>query len=130
MRDRWLSPRALFLHLLMLVWLAGCLTLGWWQISRAADGNALSFLYAIEWPVFGLSGVAVWWLVLHTKAATPLEREERRLFEEQRRAEAQAMKRRPEEEDADLKAYNDYLAALEEADESAETIRIEREETR
>ena len=130
MRDRWLSLRAVTLHFLMVAWVGGCLLLGWWQVSRAAEGNALSFLYAIEWPVFGLAGVAVWWLLLHTKAATPLEREERRLFEEQRRAEAQAKKRRPEEENADLKAYNDYLAALEKADESADAGVIKREETR
>jgi hypothetical protein len=114
----------------MLAWVAGCLTLGWWQIARAAEGNALSYLYAVEWPIFALAGIVVWWLLLHTKAATPLEREERRLFEERQRAEAQAKMRRPDEEDDALRAYNDYLAALEDADLAAEEAQIKREETR
>lgn len=130
MRDRWLSGRAIFLHLVMLIWVAACLILGWWQISRAADGNALSYLYAIEWPVFALAGILVWWLLLHTKPATPLEREERRLFEERQRAAAQARLRRPEQEDDALRAYNDYLEALEESDLASEEAEIKREETR
>src|SRR5262245_55567880 len=28
------------------------LALGYWQVTRAANGNLLSFGYAIEWPVF------------------------------------------------------------------------------
>jgi DNA-binding transcriptional regulator of glucitol operon len=129
-RQRWLSPRALGLHLIMLAWVGGCIALGWWQISRAIDGNTLSFLYAVEWPVFAIAGVVVWWLLLHTAAATPEERAQRRLYEERRRAEAQAAMRRPEEEDAALKAYNDYLAALERSDEAAEEAAIRQEGSR
>jgi hypothetical protein len=37
------------------------LALGWWQIGRAASGNALSYAYAVEWPVFAGFVVFVWW---------------------------------------------------------------------
>lgn len=130
MRNRWFSARAIFLHLVMLLWVAGCLILGWWQISRAAEGNALSYLYAVEWPVFALAGIAVWWLLVHTKPATPLEREERRLFEQRQRAAAQARLRRPDEEDDALRAYNDYLEALEESDLAAAAVEVKQEENR
>ena len=119
MRTRWLSPRALFLHLAMVLWVGGCIAAGWWQISRAVDGNSLSYLYAIEWPVFAIGGVVVWWLLLHTAAATPEEREERKAFEEHQRAVAQGAKRRPEDEDDQLRAYNDYLAQQARADENS-----------
>jgi hypothetical protein len=38
----------------------------WWQITRAEDGNGLSYLYTFEWPVFALLGVYFWWMFLHT----------------------------------------------------------------
>ncbi len=38
----------------------------WWQVNRAADGNQLSYLYSVMWPVFGLLGIVFWWLLLHT----------------------------------------------------------------
>ena len=119
MRSRWLSPRALVLHVLVLLWVAGCSVAGWWQISRAIEGNSLSFLYAIEWPVFALGGLFAWWLLLHTAPVTTKEREDRRAFEEHQRSLSQAAKRRPEEEDDQLRAYNDYLAEQARADERA-----------
>ena len=119
MRSRWLSPRALVLHLLMVVWVVGCGVAGWWQISRAIEGNSLSFLYAIEWPVFALGGLFAWWLLIHTSPVTQEERDERRAFEEHQRSLTQAAKRRPEDEDDALRVYNDYLAEQARADESA-----------
>src|SRR5271156_2304840 len=49
-----------------LVFVPGCAVAAWWQINRAADGNQLSYLYSVMWPVFGLLGIAFWWLLLHT----------------------------------------------------------------
>ena len=54
------------LHLAVLVFVPGCAVAAWWQINRAADGNQLSYLYSVMWPVFGLLGIAFWWLLLHT----------------------------------------------------------------
>ena len=101
----------------MVAWVVGCLAAGWWQATRAMDGNALSYLYAIEWPVFALAGIFAWWMLLHTEAATPEEREERRAYEAEQRFAVQESKRRLDEEDDQLRAYNDYLAEQARADE-------------
>jgi DNA-binding transcriptional regulator of glucitol operon len=47
-------------HLTVLVLVAGFLALGWWQVNRAAEGNLLSYGYAVEWPVFAAFVVVVW----------------------------------------------------------------------
>ncbi|MEI8051756.1 MAG: hypothetical protein WCI12_10000 [Actinomycetes bacterium] len=112
MRNRWLSPRALLVHLGVLAWVAGCLAAGWWQAARAFDGNALSYVYAIEWPIFAIAGIIGWWALIHTDPASAAERAERKAFEDAQRAAIQAAKRRPEDEDDALKAYNDHLEQL------------------
>jgi len=40
----------------------GCAVAAWWQINRAADGNQLSYLYSVMWPVFGVLGLCFWWV--------------------------------------------------------------------
>lgn len=66
MRHRWLSRRALLLHLSLVVWFPGCLIAFWWQVHRAFAGNGLSYLYSVEWPVFAVTGVWAWWQLVHT----------------------------------------------------------------
>jgi hypothetical protein len=65
-RERWLSKRAVALHAAVLVFVPGCAVAAWWQINRAADGNQLSYLYSVMWPVFGLLGLVFWWVLIHT----------------------------------------------------------------
>jgi hypothetical protein len=65
-RERWLSRRAIFLHLGFLLFVPICLLATWWQITRAEDGNGLSYLYTFEWPVFAGVGIYFWWQFLHT----------------------------------------------------------------
>jgi DNA-binding transcriptional regulator of glucitol operon len=65
-RERWLSKRAIFLHLGVLLFVPGCTAAAWWQITRAQDGNGLSYLYAVEWPIFALLSVYFWWMFIHT----------------------------------------------------------------
>ncbi|MFI2714086.1 hypothetical protein ACH495_28590 [Micromonospora sp. NPDC018662] len=55
------TPAWIARHVAMVVLVVGFLGLGWWQVTRAAGGNALSFGYAIEWPVFAGFVVFVWW---------------------------------------------------------------------
>jgi hypothetical protein len=69
-RERWLSRRALFLHLGCLLFVPFCVAATWWQITRAEDGNGLSYLYTFEWPVFAIVGVYFWWQFLHTDYET------------------------------------------------------------
>jgi hypothetical protein len=113
-RDRWLSRRALTLHLAVVLWVPGCLLAGWWQVTRALDGNGLSYLYSVEWPAFALVGVWMWWSLLHTDPENVGARAQRRM--QAARAEAGVAlvttERRPDDEDPELAAYNDRLAEL------------------
>jgi DNA-binding transcriptional regulator of glucitol operon len=113
-RERWLSRRALTLHLAVVVWVPGCLVAGWWQVTRALDGNALSYLYSVEWPVFALVGIWMWWSLIHTDPESVGARAQRRLREARQKAGVApaAPERRLEDEDPELAAYNDRLAQL------------------
>src|SRR5436853_7176204 len=42
--------------------------LTWWQASRALSGNALSYVYAFEWPILAGVVVYMWWDMLHDRA--------------------------------------------------------------
>jgi hypothetical protein len=57
---RFLTPRWLARHALVVVLVSAFLALGWWQVSRARDGNMLSYGYAVEWPLFAGFVVFVW----------------------------------------------------------------------
>jgi len=54
------TPRWLLLHATALLLVVAFLALGYWQLNRAADGNLLSFGYALEWPAFAAFVVFVW----------------------------------------------------------------------
>ena len=114
MRARWLSRRSLGLHLAVLVWFPACLLAGWWQVTRALDGNGLSYLYSVEWPCFALVGIWVWWVQIHTDPETVGARAQRRMQESRTRAGiAPAVpQRHRDQEDEELAAYNDHLAKL------------------
>jgi hypothetical protein len=114
MGRRWFSRRAVLLHLALLVWFPGCLFAFWWQVHRAFDGNALSYLYSIEWPLFALAGVWGWWQLLHTDPDHVGRRAQQRMAAEQEAqgAAAPVPERRRDDEDDELAAYNDRLAQL------------------
>ncbi len=62
-RPRWLflvSPRWLAWHAFAVVAAWGMLWLGDWQFHRAEGGNALSWAYTFEWPIFTIFGVVFW----------------------------------------------------------------------
>jgi len=62
---RWLSRRALLLHLEVAVVAPGCVAAGWWQATRALGGNSLSWVYSVEWPIFALLALGGWWHLVH-----------------------------------------------------------------
>ncbi|KXK58292.1 hypothetical protein AWW66_30610 [Micromonospora rosaria] len=74
MKRLW-TPAWVVRHVAMVVLVVAFLALGWWQISRAASGNTLSWAYAFEWPIFAGFVVFVWWrevrLALRGDAAGP-----------------------------------------------------------
>jgi hypothetical protein len=113
---RFLSPRWIARHVAMVVLVGTFLALGWWQIGRAADGNALSYGYAFEWPVFALFVIFVWYREIRGELAGPASREPTRLEEPVLRATVPAPSRPavvvPEPADPELNEYNEYLAWL------------------
>jgi integral membrane protein len=64
-RRRWLSRRALLLHLEVLILAPACVVAGWWQATRALSGNELSWVYSVEWPLFALIAIGGWWHLIH-----------------------------------------------------------------
>ena len=135
MRQRWLSRRALLLHVAVVLWVPGCLVAFWWQVHRAMTGNGLSYLYSVEWPLFALIGLWAWWQLVHTDPETVGRRAQQRLGGRGGGAQGIAGDapagsptdaaahplRRREDEDPALAAYNDRLARL--ATEGAKTWR-------
>src|SRR5580698_8584315 len=62
-RPRWfflITPRWLGWHAFSVVAVFGMLWLGDWQFHRAESGNALSWAYTFEWPIFAVFGVVFW----------------------------------------------------------------------
>jgi hypothetical protein len=55
-----IKPRWLGWHALMVVSFLGMLWLGDWQFHRALSGNALSWAYTFEWPLFAVFAVVFW----------------------------------------------------------------------
>ena len=55
-----IQPRWLGWHALMVVSFWGMLWLGDWQFRRAMSGNALSWAYTFEWPLFAGFAVVFW----------------------------------------------------------------------
>jgi hypothetical protein len=49
----------------MVVIVFGCAVAAWWQATRALGGNGLSWVYTVEWPIFGLIAIGGWWQLLH-----------------------------------------------------------------
>jgi hypothetical protein len=80
-RPRWLflvSPRWLAWHAFAVAAAWGMLWLGDWQFHRAEGGNALSWAYTFEWPIFTIFGVIFWaktivdeWRQQAARAAVP-----------------------------------------------------------
>jgi hypothetical protein len=62
-RPRWfflITPKWLGWHAFAVVAAIGMLWLGDWQFHRAEGGNALSWAYTFEWPVFAIFGIVFW----------------------------------------------------------------------
>lgn len=113
MRRKYFSLRAIGLHLALILWVTGCASAAWWQVGRAIGGNQLSYLYAIEWPMFAVLGVLGWLALLNMDKVTEYQERARREYEEKMRAQAEAAREATRaQEDPALAAYNDHLARL------------------
>jgi len=110
-RSRWFTAGAVKLHVVAAVSIAAMLGLFWWQLDRALAGNTLSWAYAVEWPLFAVYAVYMWWRLLHEQPEFAGSRSTARRAEraERRRERSEA---RGVAEDAEMAAYNDHLAHL------------------
>jgi hypothetical protein len=53
------------MHVTLLIVLPIFAWLTMWQLDRALGGNALSWAYTFEWPLFAGYAVYVWWQLIH-----------------------------------------------------------------
>jgi hypothetical protein len=126
---RFLTLRWLGLHAAMIVIVTGFLALGWWQLRRAEGGNALSWGYTFEWPLFAGFVVVFWlrtmrdeWREAHNPGGEQVPAASEVTLPTGIRAAGGAGAGAEsaagggaggdEEEDAELAAYNAYLARL------------------
>jgi hypothetical protein len=63
----WWSRTARKLHLTLAIALPGCLAAGWFELTRALNGREIAWVYAFEWPLYGVLGIYMWWRLLHTE---------------------------------------------------------------
>ncbi len=92
------------LYLPLLVGVPGCLAAGWFELGRALAGRTVAWVYAVEWPLFAVMGVYIWWRM--RDAADPSTQRPR------------SPARAPAAQAADpaLAAWQAYLAELHAAD--------------
>jgi len=70
---KYFTWRCIGLHVLTLVLVPTFLFLGRWQYHAALRGNDLSWVYTVEWPVFAVYALYMWWKLIHEKP-TPFDR--------------------------------------------------------
>jgi hypothetical protein len=121
--SRWrflISPKWLGWHVFVILSVVGMLWLGNWQLRRAEAGNALSWAYTFEWPLFAIFAVVFWAKTIRDEVHPPAQAGSR---------DAVALPggipvsppggsrppggdEEPGEDDEELAAYNAYLARL------------------
>ena len=119
-RPRWrflLTPRWLGWHAFAVVAAAGMLWLGDWQFHRAESGNALSWAYTFEWPIFAVFAVVFWAKTIRDELKPPAAPAEAEGIELPAsagpgRRDGQDGGASQEADDPELAAYNAYLARL------------------
>jgi hypothetical protein len=118
-KQTWWSRRALGLHAVIIVIIPTFAALCIWQITRALDGNQLSWAYVFEWPFFAGYAVYMWWRFLHEApgagpaASTGEAPPATEALEKELRAQAgESDVTAPDAEASERAAYNEYLAAL------------------
>lgn len=128
MRRILLSPKWLAGHLFVTAAVLVMLRLGLWQWDRSqsASGGIQNYAYAFQWPCFAIFAVVLWVKTIRIELADPADDESLK----QSRFAAKPLpepeiKRGPgvrigistspveaDEDDAEVAAYNDYLARL------------------
>ncbi len=122
MKGLW-TPAWIARHAVALVLVVGFVGLGWWQYTRAADGNALSWGYMFQWPVLAVFVAFLWWREVRLERRGPQQQPPAPAADRERRPGAPVTVGRPVraparpaatagDDDPELAAYNDYLSWL------------------
>jgi len=123
-RPRWfflITPRWLAWHAFAVLAAWGMLWLGDWQFQRAEGGNALSWAYTFEWPIFTIFGVIFWAKTIIDEYRSPGRAANAGVGAALTQVESMALPTgahtpagHDDQADADpeLAAYNSYLAKL------------------
>jgi DNA-binding transcriptional regulator of glucitol operon len=117
------TPAWIARHVLALVLVVGFLGLGWWQFSRATEGNTLSWGYTFEWPVFAAFVVFLWVREIQQERRGDKAEQQPPGEPDESEPGAPVQIGRPvrvpvtaappaDEDDPEVAAYNDYLAWL------------------
>ena len=113
---RLLAPKWLAWHALTVLVAVVFFRLGLWQWHRAvATRSPQNMGYALQWPVFALFAIGIWWRVARDAVRPPADAEPRRRKPRPIPEPAAAAAPVTDEEDPELAAYNRYLASLNEA---------------
>ncbi len=82
---KYFTWRCIGLHVLALILVPAFLLAGWWQYEVAKGGNDLSWVYTVEWPLFAVYALYMWWKLIHDQSV-PFDR----LWARKQRAAAEA----------------------------------------
>jgi hypothetical protein len=117
-----ITPKWIAWHLFMVASVIGMLWLGDWQLHRALSGNGLSWAYTFEWPIFAVFAVVFWAKTIRDEFRPPAVAGAGEpdiplpagAYPAAAGAAAAVMPggAAASEEDAELAAYNAYLARL------------------
>ncbi len=116
-------PKWLGWHALMVLTVLGMLALGYWQYRRAVSGNALSWAYTFEWPIFAGFAIVFWAKTIKDEFRPPARAEgldsvalptgrDGTAAATLGPGDASVAGRADDEDDEELAAYNAYLARL------------------
>jgi hypothetical protein len=98
------------LHLILAAGLVICFGAFSFEVLRALGGNTLSWLYVFEWPFFAGFGIYMWWKLLNESYGGPTRSAGGpKTWEGASPAAA-------EEHDDALRAWNQYLAEMSDAE--------------
>ena len=123
-QPRWrflFTPKWLGWHAFAVAAVVGMLWLGDWQFHRAESGNALSWAYTFEWPIFAVFAVVFWAKTIRDEFKPPAAPAEAEGIELPASAgpgpgsggrDGQESRADQEADDPELAAYNAYLARL------------------
>jgi hypothetical protein len=117
-RSIWWTRRAVGLHVTIVLVVPAFLALFWWQVQRVRDGNTLSWAYVFEWPFFTGYALYLWWKLLHDQVDQPVATAAARGGPEAADPAAaigvgaEGVDGADEDTEAELAAYNRYLADL------------------